>query len=126
MEAFIGMIAFAASFLFFAIFLYQRDENRRFQNARVVEGRIIDLKRARNGGHYPVVEYSFLGDTRRFKNSMSIQGASVGQRIDIEVAADGRARVSTMGNSVVQYVLLAVSLAGFLFGLFMIIKGESL
>ena len=126
MEAFIGMIAFGASFLFFAIFIYQRDENRRFKDARVVEGRIVDLKRARNGGHYPVVEYSFLGETRTFKNSMSIQGASVGQRIDIEVAADGRARVSTMGNSVVQYAMFVISLAGFLFGMLMIVMGETL
>lgn len=126
MEQFTGFIAIAASFIFFSLYLMKIQQNKKFKNSTLIEGRIVALQRAaggENSGYYPTIEYNYLGNTVSFKNTLTIHGASVGQKIDIQVTTDGDARVETAGDSVVSSVLLLISLIGTLFGLFLIFNG---
>lgn len=115
-------ISVPAIFLYFAAVL--RAQNAKFKNAKKIDGRIIELHHAPKGnGHFPVVQYTYLGESNTFKNKMSIQGAKVGQLLSVEIAGDGSARVDTVGNQFVPKLMIFLAIAAFVFGLVMIGKG---
>jgi len=124
MEQFFVFAAMAGALLFFALFVYQRSENIKFKGARLIEGKVTDLRRAGNNNYYPIVEYDYLGEIRTFKNPQSIHGVSVGQLIDLQLASDGQVRVKTSNNATMEYALLAGSLVFCLFALVLFVLGE--
>lgn len=124
MDQFIGIVAMMASAIFFFLAASLRERNAKFNNAKAVEGRIIELHPAAGGNsQYPVVEYVHLGESKTFKNNMTIQGAEVGQLLLVQIAGDGSVRVDAAGNYVVPVIMTFLSVAGFSFGLIMIMKG---
>lgn len=126
MEQFFAFAGMAAAFFFFVLFWFQRSENIKFKGARFIEGKVIDLRRSTSHSYYPIIEYSYLGELRTFKNAQSINEVSVGQLIDLDLAADGQARVKTSNNATMQYALLVGSIIIGLFSIFVFILGERL
>lgn len=116
----------AAACLFFVLFWYQRFENIKFKGASLIEGKVIDLRRSTSHSYYPIVEYRYLGELRTFMNAQSINDVSVGQLIDLELAADGKVRVKTSNNATMQYALLAGYIVIGLFSILVFIQGGNL
>lgn len=126
MELFFGFTGMAAACLFFVLFWYQRFENIKFKGASLIEGKVIDLRRSTSHSYYPIVEYRYLGELRTFMNAQSINDVSVGQLIDLELAADGKVRVKTSNNATMQYALLAGYIVIGLFSILVFIQGGNL
>lgn len=102
-----------AAIFVFCLAASSRRENAKFAGASASVGEITALTEASPRSprqFYPTVRYSWGGESRTFESTLAIAEGKVGHRIDIEVAADGTARLKSRMNKSWEMILLGATL----------------
>lgn len=115
-DIFLGAGGIAAALFFLFLYRLVRSRDAKFSDALTCPGVIIDVDRVGRGYYYPVIEYSRDGKTIQFRSDLSVAGAAVGEVIELELSADGVARVKSKGHPVIRVGLGLMAACFFIIG----------
>lgn len=117
-DLFFGFGSIATSGFFYFIYRIAKERQEKFRDSILLEGVVTGL----NGSAFPIVEYECNGKTIQFTSSINAPGVKIGQKIDVEVASNGVARIKSNGHAAIQVGLLLTSIAFLVAGCIFLLK----
>ncbi|HIO92926.1 MAG TPA: hypothetical protein EYG68_08825 [Leucothrix mucor] len=112
---FFSLAAFACVFFIAHIRGIIKTRNTLFHNAETTTGKVISVTH-KNTLSLPVIEYEHEGKTIQFTSAVTAASIKEGQSIELQLASDGSARVSTPPSNFMVHVLSASMLVFFVLG----------
>ena len=112
---FFSFAAFACVFYIWHIRGIIKKRNILFQGATTTMGKVVTVTRKGNLST-PLIEYEYKGKTIQFTSVVSSTNMTEGQSIELQLAADGSARVAMPSSNFMVHVLSASMVVFFILG----------
>ncbi|MCK5917932.1 MAG: hypothetical protein KAG34_05880 [Cocleimonas sp.] len=116
---FFSIAAFAAVFLIGYIREILKQRNTLFNDAETTTGTVLSVTRKQSLS-LPVIEYENNGKTIQFTSAVTAESIKEGQRIELQIAADGTARIKSPVSNFMLHILSASMLLFFILGCFFV------
>ena len=112
---FFAVAAFATVFLIGYIRKILKQRNSLFTNAETTTGTVLSVTRKQSLS-LPVIEYENNGKTIQFTSAVTAETIKEGQTVELQIAADGTARIKASVSNFMLHILSASMLMFFILG----------
>jgi ABC-type multidrug transport system fused ATPase/permease subunit len=112
---FFAVAAFATVFLIGYIRKILKQRNSLFVNAETTMGTVLSVTRKQSLS-LPVIEYENNGKTIQFTSAVTAETIKEGQTVELQIAADGTARIKASVSNFMLHILSASMLMFFILG----------
>jgi ABC-type multidrug transport system fused ATPase/permease subunit len=112
---FFAIAAFATVFFIGYIRKILKQRNTLFVNAETTTGTVLSVARKQSLS-LPIIEYENNGKTIQFTSAVTAETIKEGQTVELQIAADGTARIKSSVSNFMLHILSASMILFFVLG----------